>query len=41
VLTEPDVRASFHGLYKKADAALYGVKRKGKKGFAVFGEIDN
>lgn len=40
VLTEPGARASFCELYKKADAALYGVKREGKNGFAVYGGID-
>lgn len=38
VLTSPDAQEGFQSLYKRADAALYHVKRKGKNGFALYAE---
>ncbi len=38
VLTHAGEQEGFSELYRKADAALYSVKRRGKNGFALYGE---
>ena len=38
VLTAPGAQEGFQSLYKRADAALYHVKRKGKNGFALYAQ---